>query len=230
VSSLALMRFLESSPSRYDLGMRWLTLGRVERLHDAVAANALPSRVPQGRGPRVLEIGCGTGAVTARLVERGARVTALDQSPEMQGRARERIEAMGRAAADAVAWLERSASEIDALPAGSFDVVVASLCLSEMSTGERGFVLRAAVQCLAPDGRAVIADEVRPRTGGGRALVALLRAPQATLGWLLAGSTSRPIASLRDEIEAAGLHVRHEQRWLMGTLALFAAGRMERGA
>jgi demethylmenaquinone methyltransferase/2-methoxy-6-polyprenyl-1,4-benzoquinol methylase len=75
------MRWLESAPERYDAGMRLLTLGRVGRIH-ALVAGAV------SRGDSVLEIGCGTGAVTERLVARGARVTALDQSPEMLERAR----------------------------------------------------------------------------------------------------------------------------------------------
>ncbi len=78
MSSLALMRWLGSAPVRYDAGMRWLTLGRVARLHEALAEAAAPKP-----GARVLEIGCGTGAVTQRLVARGAEVTVLDQNPEM---------------------------------------------------------------------------------------------------------------------------------------------------
>ena len=62
MSSLALMRWLEGSPERYDAGMRLLTFGRVPAVHAAVARAAVP-----GSGGRVLEIGCGTGAVTARL-------------------------------------------------------------------------------------------------------------------------------------------------------------------
>ncbi len=42
MSSLALMRLLESTPERYDAGMRLITLGRVSDLHDAVAAAATP--------------------------------------------------------------------------------------------------------------------------------------------------------------------------------------------
>ena len=112
MSSLALMRWLESAPARYDAGMRWLTLGRVALLHEALAEAAVPKP-----GARVLEIGCGTGAVTERLVARGAEVTALDQNPEMLERAQARL-------GDApVAWLERTASEIDALPEQGFDAV-----------------------------------------------------------------------------------------------------------
>ena len=42
MSSLALMRWLESTPDRYDAGMRAVTLGRVDPLHEAVAAAAAP--------------------------------------------------------------------------------------------------------------------------------------------------------------------------------------------
>ena len=136
MSSLALMRWLESAPERYDAGMRLLTLGRVTPLRAVLAQTATPTP-----GAEVLEIGCGTGAVTALLVERGARVTALDQNPEMLEQARRRLAIPSVGRAD---LLERTASEIDGLPERSFDAVVASLSLSEMSPGERSFVLRAA--------------------------------------------------------------------------------------
>jgi demethylmenaquinone methyltransferase/2-methoxy-6-polyprenyl-1,4-benzoquinol methylase len=206
------MRWLESAPSRYDAGMRLLTLGRVDRVHALVAAAI-------SRGDSVLEIGCGTGAVTERLVARGARVTALDQSPEMLERARARL---ADAPAESVVWMERTASEIDALPEAGFDTVVASLSLSEMSAPERRFVLGEARRRLRPGGVLVVADEVRPH-GWRRALHALLRAPQALLGWLLAGSLSRPIAGLEDEIREAGFEPVREQRFLLGSLAVVVA-------
>lgn len=214
MSSLALMRWLEATPDRYDAGMRAITLGRVTRLHDAVARTAAPEP-----GCEVLEIGCGTGAVTARMLARGARVTALDQSPEMLERARQRIAdgAEGR-----VQWIERTAAEIDALPPAAFDRVVLCLSLSEMSATERRYVLAHARDRLRPGGRLVAADEV-VAPGPAGVLQRLLRAPQWLLGWLLSGSVSRPIADLRGELETAGLVVGHEERWLFGTLALFVA-------
>jgi demethylmenaquinone methyltransferase/2-methoxy-6-polyprenyl-1,4-benzoquinol methylase len=217
LSTLALMRWLEATPGRYDAGMRVITLGRVTALHDAVAAAATPES-----GGQVLEIGCGTGAVTRRLLERGARVTALDQSPEMLEQARRRIAAASDAQPDRVCWLERTASEIDGLPRAGFDSVVLSLCLSEMSRGERRFVLIRARERLRPGGLLVAADEVCAR-GLARPLWALARVPQALLGWLLAGATSRPLRDLRGEVEDAGLRVSRERRWLAGTLALVVA-------
>jgi ubiquinone/menaquinone biosynthesis C-methylase UbiE len=217
VSSLALMRWLESAPERYDAGMRIVTLGRVGGVHDAVAALAAPAP-----GARVLEIGCGTGAVTERLASRGASVTALDQNPEMMEGARARL-ARDAGVAARVEWYERTAAEIDTLPEAGFDAVVLCLVLSEMSAPERRFVLVEARRRLAPGGRLVAADEVQPARRAARAAFRALRAPQALLGWLLAGSVSHPLADLRGELEAAGFDVRSEQRWLLGSLAVYEA-------
>jgi demethylmenaquinone methyltransferase/2-methoxy-6-polyprenyl-1,4-benzoquinol methylase len=212
MSSLALMRWLENAPSRYDAGMRWLTLGRAARVHECIA-RAVPER------GHALEIGCGTGTLTERLVAHGARVTALDQNPEMLDLARARLSDAG----DAIELLERTAAEIDALPPADFDAVVASFSLSEMSAGERAHVLRAASQRLRPGGVLVVGDEVTPQGRVARLLFALLRVPQALLGWLLAGSVSRPLAALPAELRAAGFQLRDEQRLLLGSLAVFVS-------
>jgi demethylmenaquinone methyltransferase/2-methoxy-6-polyprenyl-1,4-benzoquinol methylase len=209
------MRWLESAPRRYDSGMRWLTLGHVVRIHDAVAEVAEP-------GARVLEIGCGTGAVTERLVTRGAEVIALDQNPEMLEQARARLDG---APAGAVTWLERTAAEVDGLTEEGFDAAVASLCLSEMSAGERAFVLREVARRVRPGGILAVADEVRPRHAGQRLVTTLLRIPQVALGWLLTGSISQPLRDLTGEIGAAGFTVRSERRWLLGSLSVVVAER-----
>jgi demethylmenaquinone methyltransferase/2-methoxy-6-polyprenyl-1,4-benzoquinol methylase len=215
MSSLALMRWLEAAPERYDAGMRWLTLGRAARVHEAVA-----DAVPQGG--RVLELGCGTGSLTARLLARGARVTALDQSPAMLELARRRC---SNPAPGSVEWLERTASEIDMLPQAAFDAVVASFALSEMSAAGRAFVLRAARECLRPGGVLAVGDEVVPRGPAARAFYGLLRAPQAAAGWLLAGSVSSPLRDLESEIDAAGFELRAVRRWLAGRFAVVVAWR-----
>jgi ubiquinone/menaquinone biosynthesis C-methylase UbiE len=214
VSSLALMRWLEAAPDRYDSGMHLITLGRVDRLHAALSEAALAA------GASILELGSGTGAVTARLVAGGARVTAIEQNPEMLELARSRL---AGAPTDAVIWLERTASEVEAVSEAGFDAVVASLCLSEMSAGERAFVLRAARSRLRSGGALVVGDEVWPDRPWQRWLFGLLRLPQAMLGWLLAGSLSQPIAQLADEIRAAGFEVVFERRWLGGSLMLISA-------
>jgi ubiquinone/menaquinone biosynthesis C-methylase UbiE len=208
------MRWLEGTPERYDAGMRALSLGRVAQLHAAVADAA--ARKP---GDRVLEIGCGTGAVTALLVARGAQVTAIDQSPEMLEQARRRLPDA------AVDWREQTAAEIDVLPEAAFEAVVLCLCLSDMSSSERRFVLEEAALRLAEGGLLVAADELHAPPGWRRALQTLSRMPQAVLGWLLVGSISRPLPDLRVEIAATQLRILGERRWLFGTLGLYVAER-----
>ena len=220
MSSLALMRWLEGAPGRYDAGMRLLTLGRAARVHAAVAEEAARP------GAEVLEIGCGTGALTARLVARGAKVLALDQNPEMLDLARARLAGDG----GAVEWLERTAAECDALPAASRDAVVASFSLSEMSRDERIHVLRAARRVLRADGVLAVADEVRPSGGAARLVHAVLRAPQALLGWLLVGSVSRPLATLDEELRTAGFAPGARRTWLFGRLEARVAAPATSGA
>jgi len=218
------MRALESAPLRYDAGMRLLTLGRVDRLHAIVAEAAAAAP-----GGRVLEIGCGTGAVTARLASLGAQVTALDQSPEMLEQARSRIAESAEAGASNVAppivWLERTAAEVDAYPEASFDAAVVSLCFSDMAALERAFVLRELARLLRPGGVLAVADEMKPRNAMTRVMALLLRAPQALLAWLLVGSVSKPVPDLAGELRTAGFSILEEQRFLLGTLGTLIAER-----
>jgi ubiquinone/menaquinone biosynthesis C-methylase UbiE len=217
MSSLVLMKWLESAPARYDAGMRVLTLGAVPRLHALVADWAVARP-----GAHVLEIGCGTGAVTERLLARGAHVEAIDQDPEMLDRARARL-----ASADGarLTLRESTAAEIDRLPADSLDAVVASLSLSEMSAAERRFVLAAAVRLLRPGGRLVVADEVVPRRLWQRVLHAAVRLPLAALTWLVTGSTTHAIGDLPADLARVGLRVIDDRRSALGTLAVIAAER-----
>ena len=217
MSSLALMRWLEASPQRYDAGMNALTFGRVARLHTAAVAAAVRSQ-----GDRVLEIGCGTGTVTAKLVQQGARVVAIEQSPEMLEVAKARV-----VGAD-VEWREQTAAEIDKLPAEAFDAVILSLCLSDMSSSERRFVLDQSVARIGKEGVLVIADEVNAPHGWRRGLQLLWRGPQAALAWLLVGSVSRPLPDIGSELHEAKLTIVREERWMFGTLGLFVACRSDR--
>jgi ubiquinone/menaquinone biosynthesis C-methylase UbiE len=217
MSSLALMRLLESAPLRYDTGMRLLTLGRIDEIRSALAGAAVAAP-----GACVLEIGCGTGAVTEKLIARGGQVIALDHNPGMLEQARSKLAGAPRGALKLV---ERTAAEIDSFTERSFDAVVASFSLSEMSRSEREFVLNQAFRVLRPGGIVAIADEARPRGAIMRLWHRILRAPQAALAWLIVGSVSSPIPDLAAEVAAAGFRVRTERRWLFQSLAMVTAER-----
>jgi demethylmenaquinone methyltransferase/2-methoxy-6-polyprenyl-1,4-benzoquinol methylase len=218
VSTVVLMRILESAPDRYDAGMRWLSLGAIPRAHRRVAE--LATREP---GARVVEIGCGTGAVTELLLLAGAEVHAFDQSPEMLDRARARLKDVR---VDRLTLSEATAAEMDALAAASAQVVVASLVLSEMSSSERAWVLAEVVRILEAGGRFVVADEVRPYRLWQRVLHRLVRVPLALLTWIVVGAPTHALPDLTGELARAGLVVVREERNRLGTMAVVEAERV----
>ena len=76
MSTYILMKILESAPSRYDKGIRILTLGRLDEAYDRLTSHIK-------RGQKVLDIGCGTGALTLRAALKGANVKGIDINPQM---------------------------------------------------------------------------------------------------------------------------------------------------
>lgn len=70
-------------------------------------------------GQRVLDVACGTGVVAITAARAGARVTALDLTPELLARARDNA----RIAAVDVEWHEGDVEQLP-FPDASFDVVV----------------------------------------------------------------------------------------------------------
>ena len=106
-------------------------------------------------GERVLDIGCGDGALTEKLVEAGCRVVAIDASPEQVRAARER--GLDARVADATAL------DFDA----EFDAVFSNAVLHWIRAPDAA--LAAIRRSLAPDGRLVA--EL-----GGHGCVASIRA------------------------------------------------------
>ncbi len=222
MSTYVYMKILESAPARYDLGLRLLTLGRVTALYDAVATAVVIGRAT----PRVLEIGCGTGNLTQRLVARGAVVTAIDMNPEMLAVARAKLAAVG----GAVDFREMAAVEIaDRFPAASFDAVAATLVLSEMSADEQAYVLHAARAVLRPGGRLVLADEIEASRRGARLAQALLRWPLALLTYVVTQTSTAAVRDLAGLVRRVGFRV-VDERWLPGGSGLVVGERPPEGA
>lgn len=115
-----------------------------ERL--APAAELLVSLLGPEPGDRLLDIAAGMGSATVLAVDRGALVTAVDASPAMVARGRERLAHLG----EAVAWLE---GDVEALPVenGSADLAVSSFGLIFAPHPERA--LRDVARALGVGGR-----------------------------------------------------------------------------
>ncbi len=105
----------------------------------------------------VLDIGCGTGALTEKILERlaGAIVTAVDASPEMIGRARARLARFGRRAC--VVEGDIASCEFER----PFALLFSSLVLHNLDPAAKTRVLRSMVRALEPHGAFVWADLIR---------------------------------------------------------------------
>ena len=103
--------------------------------HVVAPARAIPESIAFRQ--RVLEIGCGTGALARAMARRGARVTAIDLSPEMIHVARSRTP--GHLAID-----YRVADLVNLAPRG-FDIVVAVDTLRHLALDDALARIREAV-------------------------------------------------------------------------------------
>jgi len=216
MSSYVLMKILESSPERYDRGIRMLAGGKVDAVYEAIAD--LVARP----GARVLDIGCGTGNVSLACATRGAEVTGIDIDAGMLEVARSKpTPPIGSAD-----FVQAAAAEIeDHFAPRSFDSVVSCLALSEMSPDERAYALRGALSALKPGGRLVIADEVSPRSSARRIAHRLRRFPSVALTWIVTQTTTRAISDPTGLVETAGYERVETIETFGPTLVMIAAFR-----
>ncbi len=212
------MKWLETRPQDYERGIRLLTLGRAQRLHRHIASQYIRP------GMRVLEIGCGTGALTLQMAQAGAEITAIDAAPAMLAEAQKTLSTAGLGEQvtlqhmDAVLVGER-------FPPASFDLIVSSLVFSELPPDEQRYVLQACLELLAPSGRLLVADEVRPASPWARLLVSLVRLPLVVLTWLLTRTTTHALRDFDSLLAQSGFRPRQAAQWLGGHLALYEAQR-----
>jgi len=103
---------------------------------------------------RMLELGIGTGETARRMLARhpGARLTAIDSSPEMLERARSAFPA---------ADLRASRLE-DPLPEGPFDLVYSTLVVHHLDGAGKRDLFERIARVIRPGGVFVLADVVVP--------------------------------------------------------------------
>ena len=110
------------------------------------------SRLP-GDGGTVLDVATGTGLVAQRLLDRGFRVTGLDQSPEMLAAARKRF-------GPGVELVEASATELP-FGDGSFDHLTFTYLLRYVD--DPGGTLRELARVVRPGGTMAALEFGLPR-------------------------------------------------------------------
>jgi ubiquinone/menaquinone biosynthesis C-methylase UbiE len=217
--SYVYMKVLESAPERYERGMRVLTLGRIERVRAAIAGRLRP-------GSRVLDLGCGTGALAVQLARKGCQVTGVDISLAMLAQAAQRVRQAGLE--EQITLRQLGAVNLDtAFDDGSFDVVVSTLVFSELSDDEIAYTLAECWRVLRSRGKLLIADEVLPGSVLGRIATFLFRLPFLLAAFVLTQNTTHRVAGLAKRVEESGFRILDIGSYLAGTLQLFAAEKAE---
>lgn len=107
------------------------------------------------RGLRVVDFGCGSGANTALLANRGAHVWAVDISEDLIRLAQRRLEVSGRAGG--AQFIVASAHDLP-FPAGSIDIVFGIAILHHL---DLRLVSKEVHRVLRPGGRGIFQEPVR---------------------------------------------------------------------
>jgi len=196
MASYVLMRILESTPKRYDKGIQILTFGKLDLAYDRMMSYV-------EKGDRVLDLGCGTGALSLRAAKKGANVKGIDVNSQMLEIARKR--AIEANLARNLEFYEMGVAEIVKEKSESYNVVMAGLCFSELTGDELIYTLKEVKRILKPEGFLLIIDEVVPEAILKRVLYYLIRSPLVIITYLIAQSITMPIKGLPDLVKKDGL-------------------------
>jgi ubiquinone/menaquinone biosynthesis C-methylase UbiE len=172
-------------------------LGGREELREAAL-----SAVGVTSGQRVLELGCGTGGITRRLLARGAQVTAVDWSGPMLRIARTRAPGASFAQSEITSYETPE----------KFDLVLFAFVLHELSSEARFKALSLARAALAPEGKVAVVDHAEPTRGllaKGVFRFMHLFEPASMSDWARGG--------FELELRQAGLHRVHRVELARGT-------------
>lgn len=214
MSTLLLMKLFEATPGRYDKGIHLLTGGQLADLYDR-----LTERIEEGN--RVLDIGCGTGALAIRAAKRGANVKAIDIHPGMLDVAK--AKAAAARLSQSVEFVEMGVAELGRERDGTYDAVMSGLCLSELKPEELDFTVKEVRRILRPGGLFLVVDEVRPRDFFKRVIQGFFRSIFKLFVFLFSGTTTRALKNFPHKIEEAGFGiVYHELNKRQNLLSLAA--------
>jgi tRNA (cmo5U34)-methyltransferase len=140
--------------SGYDAQRRWI----IPDFNGFYAA-AVRAAGPRGGDPSILDIGAGTGLLSARFLEAypGAALTLMDLSEKMLGEAGRRFAGRERTRFIVADYRDRDLG-------GPFDIICSALSIHHLGTGEKHELYRRIFDALGEGGVFVNADEVAGET------------------------------------------------------------------
>lgn len=198
MSTYVFMKILESAPGRYDRGIRMLTFGMVDRAYDQLVSSV-------NAGQHVLDIGCGTGALTLRAAGRGATVKGIDMNAGMLEVAQKRAREAGLE--QTTQFSETGVAELGDEAPETYDIVMSGLCFSELSEDEINYTLKQAGRLLKPGGMLLIADEVVPSGLLKKLIHLLVKLPVAVITYIVTQTGTRAVRQLPGKVKEHGFLV-----------------------
>lgn len=180
---------------------------RHKQLHYARIAADLARFVP-GPGTRVLDYGCGEALAADALARACGSLTLCDAAPGVREKIRQRFEGNGgiRVA---------SPEDIEALPGGSFDFIVANSLLQYLKRPQLDGLLALWRRLLAPGGRLLLADVIPPDVSAVKDAAALLSfaARDGFLGAAVVGLARTAVSPYRKLRGELGLSMYREEEF-----------------
>jgi len=198
MSTYILMKILESAPNRYDKGISLLSLGEVEKTY-----NHLMTYIKKDQ--KVLDIGCGTGALTLKAARKGAKVKGIDINPQMLEIAKKRIN--DTEFKQNIELYEMGVAELENKNFKDFDIVMSGLCFSELTKDELNYTLKSVKTIMKPGGLLIIADEVNPNSTLTKIIHWLIRLPLVIITYVVTQTTTHAIKNLPEKVEKAGFTI-----------------------
>ena len=198
MSTFILMKILESVPSRYDQGIYILTLGKLDKVYDRLTSYIKKEQ-------KVLDLGCGTGALTLRAAKKGAKVKGIDINPQMLEIAQKRT--IKKNLIQNIELCEMGVAELGSEESESYEVVMSGLCFSELSEDELIYTLKEIKRILKPEGLLLIADEVTPKNISKKILNEIIRFPLKIIIFIITQTTTHAIDNLPKKIKESGLSI-----------------------
>ncbi len=210
------MRLLETSPKRYDKGIKIITLGKDLEIKKLIVEKYI------SEGSYVLDIGAGTGTLAIMCAKKGAKVFAFDKSDKMLSIASEKIKEENLE--DKIKLEVMSVVEMDTrIKSGIFDIVLATLVFSELSDAEQDYALKQIYRVLKNGGLLIIEDEVRPKNKVKKLLFYLIRAPLVLFTYIVSQSIPKPVKGLDEKVKRFGFKIVEKNLFLLDSLMLLVA-------